>query len=68
MKRTLVLNGLFVAGVVATVSAQGTPTSATSPNVYAITNVTIVPVVGARVSNGTVVIRDGKIAAAGAGM
>jgi imidazolonepropionase-like amidohydrolase len=57
-----------VAGVVATVSAQGTPTSATSPNVYAITNVTIVPVVGARVSNGTVVIRDGKIAAAGAGM
>jgi imidazolonepropionase-like amidohydrolase len=38
------------------------------PAAYAITNTTIVPVVGARVVNGTVVIRNGRIEAAGAGV
>lgn len=36
------------------------------PRPYAITNATIVPVVGERISRGTVVIRDGRIAAVGA--
>ncbi|HJR36679.1 MAG TPA: hypothetical protein VJ817_17115, partial [Gemmatimonadales bacterium] len=38
------------------------------PDSYAITNATIVPVVGARITNGTVVIRNGRIEAAGAGV
>ena len=38
------------------------------PDTYAITNATIVPVVGPRVANGTVVIRNGRIEAAGAGV
>src|SRR5688500_13468905 len=38
------------------------------PDAYAITNATIVPVVGARITNGTVVIRNGRIEAAGAGV
>lgn len=38
------------------------------PDAYAITNVTIVPVVGGRIANGTVVIRNGRIEAAGAGV
>lgn len=38
------------------------------PDTYAITNTTIVPVVGGRVVNGTVVIRNGRIEAAGAGV
>jgi imidazolonepropionase-like amidohydrolase len=51
-------------------AAQGAPAAQPSsrPAVYAITNATLVPVVGPRVPNGTVVIRDGKIAAAGAGI
>jgi len=36
--------------------------------VYAITHTTVVPVVGPRITNGTVVIRDGKIAQVGAGL
>jgi imidazolonepropionase-like amidohydrolase len=36
--------------------------------VFAITNTTIVPVVGPRIANGTVVIRDGKIEAVGSGV
>jgi imidazolonepropionase-like amidohydrolase len=39
---------------------------ARSASSYAITNTTVVPVVGARISNGTVLIRDGRIAAVGA--
>jgi imidazolonepropionase-like amidohydrolase len=46
-------------------SAQGAPLPPTSP-AYAITNATIVPVVGDRIVRGTVVIRDGRIAAVGA--
>jgi imidazolonepropionase-like amidohydrolase len=38
------------------------------PDSYAITGATIVPVVGARIANGTVVIRNGRIEAAGAGV
>jgi len=45
--------------------AQGAPLPPTSP-AYAITNATIVPVVGDRIARGTVVIRDGRIAAVGA--
>jgi imidazolonepropionase-like amidohydrolase len=35
---------------------------------YVIRNATIVPVVGARIENGTIVIRDGRIVAVGAGV
>ena len=45
--------------------AQGAPLPPTSP-AYAITNATIVPVVGDRIVRGTVVIREGRIAAVGA--
>src|SRR5262249_22127600 len=45
--------------------AQARPAA---PTVYAITNATVVPVVGPKIPNGTVVIRDGKIAAVGAGI
>lgn len=38
------------------------------PSAYAITGATIVPVVGPRIANGTVVIRNGRIEAAGAGV
>lgn len=49
--------------------AQGQATRpADQPSVFAITNTTIVPVVGPRISNGTVVIRYGKIEAAGSGV
>src|SRR5262245_56331288 len=69
MNRILRLTGaacLLAAGV----HAQGAPAArpAARPSVYAITNATLVPVVGPKVPNGTVVIRDGKIAAAGAGI
>ena len=46
-------------------SAQGAPLPPPAP-AYAITNATIVPVVGDRIARGTVVIRDGRIAAVGA--
>jgi imidazolonepropionase-like amidohydrolase len=45
--------------------AQGAPLPPASP-AYAITNATIVPVVGDRIVRGTVVIREGRIAAVGA--
>lgn len=66
------MNRLLLAGAVATVGgplfAQGQPAArpAAAPSVYAITHVTIVPVTGPRVPNGTIVIRNGKIEAAGA--
>ncbi len=49
-------------------SAQANPSAGppARPSVYAITHATIVPVTGARISNGTIVIRDGKIADVGA--
>ncbi len=51
-------------------SAQNSPSARPTvrPTVYAITHATIVPVTGPRISNGTVVIRDGKIAEVGAGV
>ena len=44
-------------------TAQGAPLPPAAP-AYAITNATIVPVVGDRIARGTVVIRDGRITAA----
>ena len=46
-------------------SAQGAPLPRQSA-AYAITNATVVPVVGDRIQRGTVVVRDGRIAAVGA--
>ena len=46
-------------------TAQGAPLPPAAP-AYAITNATIVPVVGDRIARGTVVIRDGRITAVGA--
>jgi imidazolonepropionase-like amidohydrolase len=65
---------LRVAAVAATIAtplhAQNAPAVRPPgrPAVYAITNATIVPVSGPKIANGTVVIRDGKIAALGAGV
>ena len=62
--------GVLTISLVASLSAQGSPSVRPSvrPSVYAITNATLVPVVGPKVPNGTVIIRDGKIAAAGPGI
>lgn len=62
--------------VIAMLTGLGTPVAGQAPSAvapvrpsaYAITNATIVPVVGARIVNGTVVIRNGRIEAAGAGV
>ena len=62
----LILAGTFAAAFAGPLGAQARPAAA--PSVYAITNATLVPVVGPKVANGTLVIRDGRIAAAGAGI
>src|SRR3990170_2340290 len=69
MNRILVSAGV-AAALTAPLQAQGAPSArpASRPTAYAITNATIVPVTGPRIANGTVVIRDGKIAAAGTGV
>ena len=66
MRRTLFVATALTASLVARAGAQG-PTPANN-RLFAITNTTLVPVVGPKVANGTVVIRDGKIAAVGAGV
>ena len=57
-----------VAALASPLTAQVQPANrpAGSPAIYAITHATIVPVVGAKISNGTVVIQGGKITAVGA--
>jgi imidazolonepropionase-like amidohydrolase len=50
----------------APLAAQDTPAGAAAT--YAITNATIVPVVGARIEAGTIVIRGSRIEAVGAGL
>jgi imidazolonepropionase-like amidohydrolase len=65
VKRLLMSGGMAVL-LAAPLAAQARP--AARPSSYAITNATLVPVVGPKVPNGTVIIRDGKIAAAGAGI
>jgi len=66
MKR-LLLAGAVVTGAVAPLAAQApSARPPVEPSVFAITNTTIVPVIGPRVAGGTVVIRNGKIEAAGA--
>lgn len=67
MKRLLLSGGIAVL-LAAPLTAQGNPPSRSGPSVFAITNATLVPVVGPKVSNGTLIIRDGKISAAGAGV
>lgn len=65
MKR-LLLAGTVLAGATAPLDGQAASARpAVQPSVFAITNTTIVPVTGPRVTGGTVVIRDGKIEAAG---
>jgi imidazolonepropionase-like amidohydrolase len=54
------------AGVLAIAAALAVTTSADAPHVYAITGAKIVPVSGAPIASGTVVIRNGLIDAAGA--
>ena len=69
MIRRIVLPGVVAMAAGAQLAAQAPPAQPSSrPIAYAITNATIVPVVGARITNGTVVIRNGRIEAAGAGV
>ena len=69
MIRQVFVFGLVAGATVAPLSSQAPPASPpVRPSAYAITNVTIVPVVGARIPNGTVVIRGSRIEAAGAGV
>jgi imidazolonepropionase-like amidohydrolase len=69
MNRLLLASALALAGA-APLGAQAAPAprAAAAPSVFAITNTTIVPVSGPRIANGTVVIRNGKIEAAGSGV
>ena len=68
MKR-LLLAGAAIAAVAMPLGAQAPAVRPPVPSsVFAITNTTIVPVSGPRVANGTVVIRNGKIEAAGGGI
>lgn len=68
MKR-LLLAGAAIAAVATPLGAQAPAARPpVPPSVFAITNTTIVPVSGPRVANGTVVIRNGKIEAAGGGI
>src|SRR5687768_3948659 len=56
------------AGALMMAAALAVTTSADAPHVYAITGARIVPVSGAPVASGTVVIRNGLIDAVGAGV
>ncbi len=72
------MNRFFILAVLAATAstsaiaqAPSRPAAETSSRravTYAITNATVVPVSGPRITNGTVVIRDGKIAAVGSGI
>ncbi len=64
--RPIALPTLAAAAFAAPGAAQSAP--AARPAFYAITNATIVPVVGARIPNGTLVIRGDRIEAVGAGL
>jgi imidazolonepropionase-like amidohydrolase len=69
VKRRIAATALASLGLAVPLLAQTvTPLPPPAPTLYAITNTTIVPVSGPRVTNGTVVIRSGKIEAAGAGV
>jgi len=69
MIRRIIPAGLVTLALGAPLAAQAPSAQPPNrPSAYAITNTTIVPVVGARVVNGTVVIRNGRIEAAGAGV
>lgn len=69
MSRRTGMTALASLGLVAPLLAQTvSPVPPPPPTLYAITNTTIVPVSGPKVTNGTVVIRDGKIESAGAGV
>ena len=69
MTRRVISLGVAALGIGAPLASQAPPAPPPNrPTAYAITNATIVPVVGARITNGTVVIRNGRIEAAGAGV
>ena len=69
MNRPIVLTGIVAVGFGAPLAGQApAPTPPARPSVYAITNATIVPVVGARITSGTIVFRNGRIEAVGAGV
>ena len=57
---------IVLLAVVVTAQAPFAPAQSGAGKVVAITNVRIVPVVGAEVPNGTIVVKDGLIAAIGA--
>lgn len=69
MNRRMAAASALLMGVGASAAAQAPSAAApVQPSAYAITNASIVPVVGARIVNGTVVIRNGRIEAVGAGV
>ena len=64
--RSQALAAALLAGVSTSATAQIGVTAPSVPATYAITNARIVPVVGPTIERGTIVIRDGLIAAVGA--
>ncbi|MGQ0704151.1 MAG: amidohydrolase family protein [Gemmatimonadales bacterium] len=70
----LLLGSVLTSALAAPLAAQAPSAERRAPSTerrattYAITNATIVPVVGTRIANGTVIIRDGRIAAVGTGI
>lgn len=69
MIRRVVVTGLASVGLAGALPAQTVvPVPPPAPTLYAITNTTIVPVSGPKVMNGSIIIRNGRIEAAGAGI
>ena len=64
--RGLVAAALLLAAAAPALPAQAAAGAAVSARGWAIRNVTIIPVIGPRIERGTVVIRNGKVEAAGA--
>ena len=66
----MIAAALTAAALAAPLTGQAAPGTAAvrMPTIYAITNATVVPVTGARIAGGTVIIRNGKIEAVGAGV
>jgi imidazolonepropionase-like amidohydrolase len=66
----MIAAALTAVALAAPLTGQAAPGTAAvrMPTIYAITNATVVPVTGARITGGTVIIRNGKIEAVGAGV
>ncbi len=66
MNRARTPLGLVIIALASSLAAPHAAAQQGASRSYVLRNATIVPVVGARIDNGTIVVRDGRIAAVGA--